>query len=390
MRKKYLLGCLILVLIGSCVEPFNPDIPNFQNALVVEGQMLEGKGGARVILSRSFGFDETEPPYVKGATVVIRNDQGQEHRLTEWQDGHYRSDTNVWVGVPGLSYQLFLETPQGERVESAWEPLQASAQLEDIRPTFEMALTGFDTLYGMKVYLDIASENQDGRFYRWEFEETWMFRVPFPTRGYWDTDIVDAVFVEPDSIPRTCFISEKSTDILLGDTEGLSEPRLENFPLHYITTEDDRLKLKYSMLIKQYTLSDETYNFWTQLKEVNQDLGTLFDPIPSELAGNLTNLTNADLPVLGYFSADGYTEQRIFIDRIDFTSEIVVPTGYETCTINSFFSKDEMQRYVLAGNNWVGAITDFFGNIVGYTGATKSCSDCRTRGATITKPKFWP
>ncbi|MEZ4774635.1 MAG: DUF4249 domain-containing protein [Bacteroidia bacterium] len=389
MSRPFIYMLLGLNLwLSACVEPFNPDIKNYENALVVEGHMLEGKNPARVILSRTFAFDEDKPEYISGAIVYIRDDKGKEHRLVAKGNGVYESDTTVVRGEPGRSYQLVIETADGKSYESTWQFMKKGAAIESINPRFETYVTGFDTLMGMQLYLNTSSSDQNSRFYRWEFEETWMFRVPYPARGYWDIANKQPVFVEPDSIRRTCYKSEKSVDIILNTTEGLAEDKIVDYPFLYISTETDRLTLKYSILLKQYTLSEEAYDYWRVTKEINQELGTLFDPIPTDITGNIQNVDDPDEPVIGYFSADGFSQKRIFIDRLD-VPPVLIPTGLENCPYIFFSNIDDMQRYVLAGNAWVGAVADFAGNILGYTGSTKKCSDCTVQGD-LKKPAFWP
>ncbi|MEZ4826370.1 MAG: DUF4249 domain-containing protein [Bacteroidia bacterium] len=379
---------ILMALWMGCVEPFEPDLQDYENALVVEGYIPEGKNPAKVILSRTFGFDQDKPEYINGATVYILDDQGKQIRLQSKGKGVYESDTTVAEGIPGRSYQLQVNLPDGKTYASSWEKMKTSGDIASLEHQFESFVTGFDTLSGLQLYLSTTSSDQNARFYRWEYEETWMFRVPYPARGYWNTVTKEPVFVESDSIRRTCYKSAKSVDILLFSTEGLQEDKIVDYPLLYISTRTDRLNLKYSILVKQHVLSAEAYNYWRVMKEINQELGTLFDPIPSDISGNIRNTDDPDEAVIGYFSADGFAQKRIFIDRIDFPPAFI-ETGFGNCPYDSFFSKDDMQRYVLAGNAWVGAIADFAGNIIGYTGSTRKCSDCTTQGS-LKKPDFWP
>ncbi|MDX2246916.1 MAG: DUF4249 domain-containing protein [Bacteroidia bacterium] len=388
---RFIFFYIIFLMTGgllSCVEPFDPEITNYENALVVEGYVAEGKTPARVILSRTFAFDQDTAEYINGATVRMRDDQGNEYRLLSKGKGIYESDTNAVQGIPGRSYQLLIETADSKSYESSWELMKKSGEIEAINPRFETFVTGFDTLNGMQVYLNTSGLDGNGRFYRWELEETWMFRVPYPARGYWNTTTQQPVFVEPDSMHRTCYKHLKPADILIATTEGFSEDKLTDFPLIYVSTQTDRLSLKYSLLIRQHTLSAEAYEYWRATKEINQELGTLFDPVPADITGNIRNIDDPDEPVIGYFSADGFTQKRIFIDRID-VPPVNIPTGFETCPYIIFVDPADVQRYVLAGNAWVGAVTDFFGNIIGYTGSTKKCSDCTQQGSFV-KPDFWP
>ena len=91
------------------------------------------------------------------------------------------------------------------------------------------------------------------------------------------------------------------------------------------------------LLIKQYSISEETFRFYEQLKATTEELGTLFDPIPTEVIGNVRNTGNPDETVLGFFSADGYDSQRIFIDKAELNS-VFVPDGFQACLTDTLFT----------------------------------------------------
>ncbi|HEY4786202.1 MAG TPA: hypothetical protein VIH57_09130, partial [Bacteroidales bacterium] len=85
----------------------------------------------------------------------------------------------------------------------------------------------------------------------------------------------------------------------------------------------------------QFILSEQAYTFFKDLNTLNQDQGTLFDPIPYSLIGNMKNLTHTDVPVLGYFLVAGGSEKRIFIDREDLPEDFNPTDGFDGCNTES-------------------------------------------------------
>jgi hypothetical protein len=76
-----------------------------------------------------------------------------------------------------------------------------------------------------------------------------------------------------------------------------------------------QLSVLYSIFVRQYALTEDGYNFLSLMQSNTESLGTIFDPQPSQLKGNIQCLTNPNEPVVGYVSAGTVQQQRIFISR---------------------------------------------------------------------------
>ena len=383
-------GCFILVLVclsqAGCVDPFEPEVPFYDNNLVVEGRILEGKQPAIVRLSRSFALTEQAPVKLRNAQVGIRDDAGGEIMLVEIEPGVYQSDTSVYEGVPGQSYQLFFDL-EGELYESSWMQMQQGADIQAVYWQIENQRVGNDSTAGVQVYLTTTDPEQETLYYHWEYTETWEILVPFPAIGVWNRQTNRPDYYTPEMIPERCWRMDTSTQIIIATTEGLSEDRIVDLPFHYVSTQGNELRHKYSLLIKQYSISEETYRFYQQLKATTEELGTLFDPIPTEVVGNVRNVNDPSEPVLGFFSADGYDSQRIFIDKFDL-SALSVPDGFPDCLTDTLFSAPEMENYLNQGGALAWELFNFDGSLYGYLGAPIWCTDCRLSG-NREEPDFW-
>ena len=71
--------------------------------------------------------------------------------------------------------------------------------------------------------------------------------------------------------------------------------------------------------MKQYSISQNAYRFLRLVKQQAEISGSIFDPPPATLRGNMLSLDNPDEVVLGYFIAAGETSERIYVDRNDLT-----------------------------------------------------------------------
>ncbi|MCI4669161.1 MAG: DUF4249 domain-containing protein [Bacteroidia bacterium] len=386
------LGVLSLIfLTAACIDPYNPDVGPYEDALAITGSVLEGRRITRIQLGSTFGFEEEKPRLLGNAKVIINDDEGLSYQLEEKEIGIYETDTSDFVGMVGRSYQLRVETPNGNIYESDWQLMKKSAQIDNLYFEQSLDVRGFDSLDGVQVLVDASDPENTTRFYRWEFEETWHVQVPMPSRADWNTDNHTYTLYENDEIPHICYASQKSNDITLRNTLGLSEDRLVRVPINFVSGESNRLVRRYSILVKQYSLTEESYNFWKIAKDLTQDVGTLFDPIPNQLVGNFRNINDPTEPVLGYFSADGYDEKRIFIDRLDLPPDFSILSNYDFCE-EVFFElnqAEDLSLYILnQGGSLSGFATDNFGFVVGFFGAAPECTDCRLQGQ-LEKPDFW-
>ena len=100
-----------------------------------------------------------------------------------------------------------------------------------------------------------------------------------------------------------CWKYSHSSDILIHSDVILqesSEP--EKMPLLFIASDNsDRLLIHYSILVKQHSISKEEYDFWNNIKQVNEAGDDIFGKQPYMVDGNIHNISNPDEKVLGYF-----------------------------------------------------------------------------------------
>jgi hypothetical protein len=90
-------------------------------------------------------------------------------------------------------------------------------------------------------------------------------------------------------------------------------------PASFIADDGIRFVNKFRMDLKQYSISQGAYRFLRLVKQQAEISGSIFDPPPANLRGNMISLDNPDEMVLGYFMAGGETSKRIYVDRNDLT-----------------------------------------------------------------------
>jgi hypothetical protein len=159
----------------------------------------------------------------------------------------------------------------------------------------------------------------------------------------------------------------------------------------FIPGESSKIARRYSVQVEQRVLSKEAYDFWVALQKTTESLGGLFDPLPSQVIGNLwSNNPNAAEPVLGYFSGGSAPRQRIFIDFVDLPSNILSVYRPRYCgdeDVSPVFNA--VLRSLLKSTLLIDPIYVQGVGVVGYTTADNACIDCRIFGGTTKRPDFW-
>ncbi len=121
------------------------------------------------------------------------------------------------------------------------------------------------------------------------------------------------------------------------------------------------------------------------IKKTAESLGGLFDPLPSQVVGNITNDNDARRQVLGYFSAGYVKEKKIYVSLYDLPDYLEKIDAYDfTCETRFIPIKSPGtcgKRYFV---EQIGQPP------VGYTAAPPYCADCRSGGGVTEKPDGWP
>jgi hypothetical protein len=80
----------------------------------------------------------------------------------------------------------------------------------------------------------------------------------------------------------------------------------------------------YRMDLNQLSITAEAYRFLHLVKQQSETTGSVFDPPPANIRGNMLGPDTPDEVVLGYFMVAGETERRIYIfgDELEFPQPV--------------------------------------------------------------------
>ncbi len=371
--KSYITALLFFLIFSGCLTQFIPETSEDQNLVVVEGLITNQHEVNAIKLSKSMplGKKEIRKPLI-GCTVTITDDLGVAYLLTESSTpGTYLTDTASFQGVVGRKYTLHINTNSSTTTHYSYQSL----------PVEMIAVPAIDSLFyekvtikektefsgpkeGCQVYLNTHDSYGICSFYRWDYTETWEFRIPYNMAN------------------RICWITNNSNTITIKNTSVLAEDRVTRLPLHFISNETDRLSVRYSILVNQYSINEDEYNYWEKLQNISEEVGSLYDITPSVIPGNIFCIEDPGEQVLGYFSVSAKTSKRIFIAE-SFRGLVDL---YSVCPLDTIYGGASIPGL----NSWIWVIIDHPLPPPGYKVITerKYCADCTVRGTT-TKPDFW-
>ena len=371
MKRPNLILLLFASLAASCVTQFIPEINGEEYSIVIEGMVTDRNEVYEVRISWSDPLNPTSPPPpVSDFTVTVADDAGNEFPFVYSGGNLYISDSLQFRSVPGRSYRLMVEG-NGHFFESDFMELVPVPEIDSLNAGFE-----YNEFYnpgqltpGYQISVNTYDPTGECRFYRWDFSETWEFRLPWNYRTI---------------INRICWKSANSEEINIRSTSVLDESRINGQPVTFVTAETDRLTAKYSILVRQYSLNESEFIYWENVRKVAFDAGGLFDVIPSTIPGNIYCTDDPAIKVLGYFSVSGVAEKRLFLENFN----LRFPDFYESCPfdtilVNQWDPTVHKDVYIL--KEWSDVPPE---PIYYILSRKKECVDCTMNG-TNKIPDFW-
>lgn len=379
MSKKRLLVYLSIVFITiSCKDLYTPDILELGDTyLVVEGVLNAGPESSSVRLSRTAKLYTLDFDPVLNATVTVEGKDNSIAYMSSSGNGYYNS--------PGLGlvinneYRLRIKTFDGKEYLSEYVLARNTPSIDSIgwRQNSE----------GVRLYVNTHDASESTHYYRWDYDETWEIRSHYYSQWIYIPPTTVRERVIPAEEVYYCWKYNSSSSIFIGSSAKLQSDVIFESPLAYIPTNHEKLSVRYSILVRQYALDKEGYEFYELMKKNTEQIGTVFDPQPSEIRGNIRCVTNPSEPVIGYITASTITQKRIFIEFVELNDWRFIQTCMGEIVRNNPDSiRDAYQNRNLSP---YAAEYDFFGNISGYWSSYKQCVECTARGGNTSRPPYW-
>jgi hypothetical protein len=372
MRK---IVFVILVLLGSCKDPYElPLRPSDEESLVVEGFLNSGQGSTTIALSRAIDLQSTlqfKPEL--GAQVFVQGKDNTTYPLVEVANGNYT--VSQLPLVTGQEYRLHITTANGKEYQSDYVVVKQTPPIDSISWRHEDD--------GIRIFANTHDPANNSKYYRWEYEETWEINTYFQAVYKWISGSTIEPMAPNESTYR-CWKHLNSSTIFIGTSSQLQSDVIVEAPLLHIPKNSEKLGVRYSILVKQYILPKEGYEFFQLMKKNTESLGSIFDPQPSELRGNIHCISDPQELVIGFISASSVEEKRIFI-----TEREAGGTFSVYCESISILNNPDTIKAWIPSFLPYDAEKNPFGQILRYKISTQPCVDCTKRGGLLNKPSFW-
>jgi hypothetical protein len=341
MKPANILFILLIGLVTSCYKVYDPHVDTAEKVLVVDGMITNKTNAYHIFLTYAKPFNSSEKTMpVSAANVYVTDNLGNSYIFTERNEGEYRSDSLQFTGIPGYNYRLHIVTPDGAEYESGPQRIFPEVNPDSVYAEFDTKET-LDRYTGLKVnthgtdiLIDIRNQSDSLPRYRITsnlvmqyyyyaiIQKNWNDPCIHFDIYCWQTINANSNFNLPDeeyslnsaSIKKhqVCFLDDNINVYAMGyglkinwaDTTGIPTKAGYQFNLihHRI------------LYLNQYTLNNETYLYYKSLNEQMQSEGKLFDPIATQLNGNIKCISDPEIKVIGFFEASSVNNSAYIVD----------------------------------------------------------------------------
>ncbi len=323
MKLKSLIIILVfLSFVHSCIDPIDFSKGDDSMNLVVDGLITNEPGPYVVHLTKSSEYSSHRNinDVVKGAIVIISDDLGNSEILTEtYIPGIYKTDPMGIRGISGRYYKIEIETPEGKQYESDYELLSAVPKIDSIyyerRQHQELDDNNIvQTFEGFQIYIDTKDPENVENYYMWSWDGTHEVHTQ-------PWDYMDGRTPAPKDCCATCWVTENPGHIDVSDDEFSDGNQINKRPVTFVKIKDNgggrHFRGKYYIEVKQLSLTKEAYGYWSSIEEQISSSGSIFEPPPVPIIGNIENVKDYEEPVFGYFGASAISTKCIFIPEIE-------------------------------------------------------------------------
>jgi hypothetical protein len=348
--------------------------------LVVEGNIMEPYGTI-IRLSRTKALNTTDAyEHISSALITISCDDGTHYTAELKKEGDdivpgtYTINEKI-AFTRGTAYTLNIRIGDKQYQSDPITPLR-TPEIEDVN-----YITRND---GKQVDIRVSTSDPEGeiKYYRWACDEDWEYTAPEYATHRWNPELE---VIEPLSRQGVntyyCWDKGHSTTFALGSTDKLTSAILKNNTILQLQGGTTRFLYLYSVLVRQYAITKEAYEYFGNLQKNIEEAGSVFAPQPTELSGNIHNIAHPEEVVIGFVTASTETSRRLYIPA----EELPAMKTYYYCEDDATGGASEAIR--LYASHWRIAYPI---NTSRYRWLLIRCVECMELGGTKDKPDWWP
>ena len=373
----------LIMLVNSCIEPYDFETRDFESVLIVEGTVTDQLEQQKIRLSRSYRLDSDTIRHEDGAIIRVIAENGAVYNFLEDSLGIYSSEIE-FQAIPNENYYLEILTQDGEEYVSEQERIIGNAEIESL----SLEKLNVNDNEGVAVFSKAKLNDNKSGYLRYTYEETSKIVSPYVANERLVLNENGEVELQEEDYEREiCYRTEESIESVIVDTELSSDEIMTS--VIFLDKANEKIFFRYSILVKQFVIGKEAYNFYETLQEVSGFSNVFSQSQPGFVYGNISPVNNSNNRVLGFFQVASVSSKRIFFNYTDFFSEDERRDLRTRCAL-SIPHRNELREIVEEGNFEYLRDTspELWEMGMPYELVRKGCIDCTVRGTNI-KPEFW-
>lgn len=330
----------ILISFGSCIDPYEIDLNQNNQVLVVEGFLTDdGQNPDTIRIQYSVYRDAyiALTPIASVKASVFNLTSGEEIKLIEYGTGKFLPPLNF---KPKLNnkYVLKFNLPNGQTYESSPESLQITPSIAKVYDTFNpksrLAENGKGFVSANEIFVDFQDIPNQKNYYLWRYtqyerlqhcmtcnysmydfyKDACVNRLNYLRESYYDYGCAEECYA---------IIKGKEVNVMsdvVSDGALVTARLVAKVPYYY----DSGCLLD----IEQMCISPEMYAYHKILESQSQTSGGLADTPPAAIVGNIQNVNAPNEKVVGHFGVVNIQKKRYWVNRANVTGPIEYILGH--------------------------------------------------------------
>jgi hypothetical protein len=313
MKQSFIsIVLMMMFLFVACEEYYKPVMDVLPGTLVIESRLTNDQSQNFVRLSLTRNFTGTDAVvWITSARVDLIEVGGDISRATENGPGYY---TFSKLPVIGKKYQLRVSS-KGDVYLSDMVVMPPLPSIDSLyarhKIQVDYKVDGFGVPQkietpGREIYID-ASITPGLKYNRFSSREVlqWIYYPP-PMAAPWFGWVN---------------VSDKGIFNLAGPKDYSMSEKIKVHPLFSLPYNSQQfldsaaqLPAGWIAIIDQYGITKESYDFHKKLNQQFTAEGSLFDPVLTQVNGNMHCKNDTSKIVLGYFDLNSYRQSRYFLE----------------------------------------------------------------------------
>lgn len=286
------------------------EVPRESQNYIVEAILLNDSRHQQVAVSRINLKAEREP--VVTSEVVLERGDGTTVQFSPNEAGVYHPPSFLTVAT-GDRYRLHIANDDESVITSEWETVPVGVALNS--GSWKQETTRFINDNGVEISrIGFNFEVNTGVF----DDDDVFLRYDYQT-----THINDAPFRDPRCDCINCYVTLYPKNFLkIASARNARGKSLRNELVDHLLL-DKRFSFRLTMLVKQLSITKNVYAFYQAVDQQRNLSGSIFDPPPAIIAGNLSLEGAGDAKVYGVFEVGTYSETTITIYKSNIDNQFL-------------------------------------------------------------------